>query len=56
MKKVHIPSLNYHQIVNVPPKLLIVSMYPPKLPNNVNVPHNDKTLHKIIKKFLKTKN
>jgi hypothetical protein len=29
-----------------------VSMYPPKLPNNVNVQHNDKnTLNKIIKKY-----
>jgi hypothetical protein len=40
MGKVHITSSNYHSIVNVPLKLPIVSMFPLKLPKNVNVPPN----------------
>jgi hypothetical protein len=35
--KLYMPLLNYHLIVNVPSKLLIVSMSLPKLLNNVNV-------------------
>jgi len=38
MGKVHITPSNYHIIVKVPPKLLIVSMSPLKLPKNINVP------------------
>jgi hypothetical protein len=37
LKSTHISS-NYHLIVNVPPKLPIVSIVPLKLPKNVNVP------------------
>jgi hypothetical protein len=48
--------LNYHLIINVPLKLPIMSMYSYKLSNNVNVPHNDKSiLHKTIKINLKKK-
>jgi hypothetical protein len=48
--KVHITPSNYHSIVNVPPKLPIVSISPPKLPKNVNVPPktNKKTKMTII--------
>jgi lipopolysaccharide export LptBFGC system permease protein LptF len=35
--KIHITPSNYCSIVNVPPKLPIVSMSPPKLPKNVNI-------------------
>jgi hypothetical protein len=56
MEIVHIFFLNYHLIVNVFSKLLIGSMYPPGLPNNVNIPHNDKNiLHKIIKNLKQKK-
>jgi hypothetical protein len=50
MEKVHITPLNYHSIVNVPHKLPIVSMSPPKLPKNVNVPPktNKKTKMTLI--------
>jgi hypothetical protein len=53
---IYISPSNYYSIVNVPPKLPIVLMYPLKLPKNVNVLSNDKnTLHKIIKikKYIK---
>jgi hypothetical protein len=36
--KVHITPSNYHTIVNVPPKLPIVSISSLKLTENVNVP------------------
>jgi hypothetical protein len=50
--KVYITLSNYYLIVNVPPKLLIVSMSHPKLPKHVNVHPNDKnTLNTIIKIF-----
>jgi hypothetical protein len=52
LEKVHIPS-NYHSIVNVPPKLPIVSMSPPPKPQkNINVPPKANTKTKItLKKF-----
>jgi hypothetical protein len=37
MRKVHILFLNYHSIVNVPFKLLFVSMFSFKLSKNVNI-------------------
>jgi hypothetical protein len=48
--KVYITPSNYHFIVNVPPKLLIVSMSPPKLPKTVNVPLMTKiSFRKLLK-------
>jgi hypothetical protein len=37
MEKVYISLSNYYSIVNVPSKLLIVSMSPLKLPKHVDV-------------------
>jgi hypothetical protein len=45
--KVHISPSNYHLIVNVPPKLPIVSIAPLKLPKNVNVSPNTNKKTKI---------
>jgi len=49
-EKVHITPSNYHSIVNVLPKLPIVSISPLKLLENVNVPPktNKKTKMTLI--------
>jgi hypothetical protein len=46
--KVHITPSNYHSIVNVPPKLPIVSIFPLKLPENVNIPPKTNKKTKMI--------
>jgi hypothetical protein len=50
LEKIQIFLSNYHSIINVPPKLPIVSMSPFKLPKNVNVPYktNKKTKMTLI--------
>jgi hypothetical protein len=49
--KVHITLSNYYLIVNVPPKLPIVSMFPLKLPKNVNVPPKSNKKTKMTLNF-----
>jgi hypothetical protein len=49
MGKVHIIPSNYYIIVNVSPKLLIVSMPPLNYQKMSMSPNNKNALHKIIK-------